>query len=303
MTGYDLLELTQKYLDIVGDAYWYKELGVLGIPSKLWLLPAQNVEIKRTSTGEIYEYLYQPSMGGSSVHYRPDTILHFSASNMADPYGYGMSVAKALWINVKMANSMQSLEYSLTENKAIPGTIVSPKADIGTAEADRLEMKYKKKLRKGGNGGLIVSDYAVDVKSFATSPKDAELLASYRVTTDEICNAFGVPLSYLSKDSNLANLTASEIQLSKLAIRPRLKKLESQINKLVSSYDARLFAAFDDPVKDDLEVQSKIHVAYKNAGVLTTNEIREELGYEPIDETEVEQPVKSKDNNDKTDNR
>src|SRR5262249_7638175 len=43
MNAFDLWEVTQLYLEVLGVAYWYPEVGPLGTPVALWPLPAQHV--------------------------------------------------------------------------------------------------------------------------------------------------------------------------------------------------------------------------------------------------------------------
>src|SRR6516165_7549888 len=59
--AFDLWELTTLYLEVVGSAYWYLALDpLLGIPTEIWPLPAQNVTPRRnpnsTSLIDYYEY-------------------------------------------------------------------------------------------------------------------------------------------------------------------------------------------------------------------------------------------------------
>jgi hypothetical protein len=41
--SFDLWELTTLYQEVHGCAYWYLDIGPLGVPTAIWVLPAQNV--------------------------------------------------------------------------------------------------------------------------------------------------------------------------------------------------------------------------------------------------------------------
>ena len=81
--------------------------------------------------------------------------------------------------------------------------------------------------------------------------QSGQLKAIAVTTKDEIANAFGVPLAFLTTETNLANLQAAMQQHSSLAIRPRLQRRDEKINEqLIPLYDPthRLFVASDDPM-------------------------------------------------------
>ena len=58
--NFDLLELTQTYLEVHGKAFWYVPRDPLGVPEEIWILPAQNVTPKRRpgsrNVVDFYEY-------------------------------------------------------------------------------------------------------------------------------------------------------------------------------------------------------------------------------------------------------
>src|SRR5262245_61813531 len=46
--AFDLWELTELYLEVVGSAFWHVERdGLAGVPSRIWVLPAQHVRVQR----------------------------------------------------------------------------------------------------------------------------------------------------------------------------------------------------------------------------------------------------------------
>jgi hypothetical protein len=114
---------------------------------------------------------------------------------------------------------------------------------------------------------------------------DVAALAEIGATKEDIANAFHIPLSFLSTETNLANLTAAEHQHMSKAIRPRLWRRDQKLNEqLLPLYDptGRLFVASEDPVpvNSDTEWHSKeLRLKY---GVITINEARADDGYDPV---------------------
>jgi hypothetical protein len=105
-------------------------------------------------------------------------------------------------------------------------------------------------------------------------------------TRELIANAFHVPISYLSSQTNLANLQAARTQHMSLAIDPRLQRRDEKLNEfLVPMYDptGRLFLASEDPVPVDQDQGVAQMQADLKWGVVTINEVRQERGLPPVE--------------------
>jgi len=109
-------------------------------------------------------------------------------------------------------------------------------------------------------GRVLVAESAMNVALLNHSLADLGALAEYGHTRQDIANAFGVPIAFLTAESNLANLQASESQHMKLAIRPRLNRRDEKLNEqLVPRFDPtkRLFLASEDPIPGNQDASIK----------------------------------------------
>jgi phage portal protein BeeE len=80
---------------------------------------------------------------------------------------------------------------------------------------------------------------------------DPSSLLEAAATRDDIANAFGIPLAFLTKETNLANLRAAERQHLAKSIRPRLRRRDEKLNEqLLPRFDKsqKLFLATPDPL-------------------------------------------------------
>lgn len=101
----------------------------------------------------------------------------------------------------------------------------------------------------------------------------------------DICNAFHVPLAFLTSDTNLANLQAAEAQHVRKAIRPRNQRRYETINEnVVKLFDpgGRLFVASEDPVPENQEMLLKKQEQDLKYGLRSINEIGGERGEPPV---------------------
>lgn len=283
--SFDLWELTTLYQEVHGSAYWYLAPGPLGVPAEIWILPSQNVTPRRRAGSVQIVDFYEYRAGAQAQIFAPHEIIHFRYPDPRDPYAAGLSPLRACWEEVSLASDYNAFKQARIENRAIPDAIVSPDEVIGEEERDRLEAQWNTKFRRGGAGRVVVAESGLRVQLLNQSMGDVAQLAEMNKTKEDIANAFHVPIAFLTSQTNLANLQASEHLHMAKAIAPRLRRRDEKINEqLVPLFDptGRLFVASEDPVpvNQDLErQQQELDLKY---GTVTINEIRGARGLPPV---------------------
>jgi HK97 family phage portal protein len=283
--AFDLWELTTLYQEVHGAAYWLLDFGPLGTPQQIWPLPSQNVTPVREprSRNLVDYYLYRT--GTEEQRFRPDQIIHFRYPDPRDPYLGGLSPLRACYEQATLISEFAAFKRAKFENHAIPDAIVSPDEVIGEEERDRLEAQWNSRFRKGGSGKVVVAESALKVQLLAHSMGDLAVLADMKATKEDVANAFHVPISFLSAETNLANLQAAEHQHMSKAVAPRLMRRDEKLNEqLIPLYDptGRLFLASEDPVPVNRELTTKEQDLNLRYGVVSINEVRGEQGLEPV---------------------
>jgi len=282
---FDLWELTTLYQEVHGSAYWYLACDALGVPAEIWVLPSQNVTPRREpgSPHLVDAYVYRG--GGSEQRFAPSSVLHFRYPDPRDPYTHGLGPLRACFEQVALLGDYAAMKQAIYDNHALPSAIVSPDEVIGEDERARLEAQWHDKFRRGGSGRVLIGESGLKVQVLAQSLGDLAALADMKATKEDICNAFHVPLAFLTADTNLANLQAAEHQHLAKAIAPRLQRRDEKLNEqLVPLFDptGRLFLASDDPVPANREERRQQQETDLKYGVVTINEIRQERGLPPV---------------------
>jgi HK97 family phage portal protein len=282
---FDIWELTTLYQEVHGVAYWLLEFGPLGMPVGIWPLPSHQVTPWREpgSNQLVDAYLFRT--GGDERRLRPDEVIAFRYPDPREPYLHGLSPLRACYDQARLTSELAAFKLAKFANHALPDAIVSPDAVIGQEERDRLEMRWQDRLRRGGAGRVIVAESAMRVQLLAHSMGDVAALADLRATREDIANAFGVPLAFLTTHTNLANLQAADQQHTAQTVRPRLRRRDEKLNEqLVPLFDpsGRLFLTSDDPVQGNRELSLKERDLYLRQGVITINEVRSEQGLPPV---------------------
>jgi HK97 family phage portal protein len=278
---FDLLELTTLYQEVYGVAYWLLEFGPLNTPVAIWPLPTHQVTPWRSpdSTQLVDAYVYRS--GAEERRYMPEQIVAFRYPDPRDPYLAGLSPLRACFEQVQLTSSLTAFKQARFVNHAIPDAIVSADYAIGEEERERLELRWNERLRRGGAGRVLITQNPVRVQMLQHSMGDLAALADARATKEDICNAFGVPMAFLTSQTNLANLQAAQQQHLAQGIRPRLRRRDEKLNEqLVPLFDpsGRLFLATEEPAPGDRAQWIREREVLLRHGVMTINEVRSEAG-------------------------
>ena len=223
LSAYDLWELTQFYLEVHGRAFWKLDFDpVLGVVAAIWVLPAQNMQAKRYGDDspnpiDYWEY----STGRSKQEFSLGEIVFFKFPDPREPYTGGLGPLRAAYEQVTLMSSYTAMRQSIYENRALPDAIISPAEVIGEEERDRMEAQWNAKFRRGGAGRVLVAESQMKVDILRQQMGDLAQLAEVRASMEDIANAFGVPIAFLTTNVNMANLQAAERQHAHNAVHPR----------------------------------------------------------------------------------
>jgi HK97 family phage portal protein len=279
---FDMWMLTQLYLEMVGNAYWYVVRDGLGIPQQMWVMMSQYMKVIKDKQKFIGGYEFRKGM--EVVRFEPEEIIHFKFPNPTSNF-YGFAPLSAIGIAVNLHSDMQNFELSLLHNNAAPEGIISTEQSLSDQEIERLANKWNEKYtgtNKAGKTPLL--SRGLRYEKIGLSQRDMSFAEGRRNLREEIASAFGVPMSKLTTtDVNLANAEIGEEQYIQDTILPRLTLIEEKINeKLVPIYDENLFVAYDPISKEDKDFILRERESNLLHQVTTINEERLRLGMEAV---------------------
>ncbi|MBM3996199.1 MAG: phage portal protein [Planctomycetes bacterium] len=283
--SFDLWELTQLYLEVIGSAFWLLDLDpALNVPSTIWILPAHLVTPKRAPDSprvvDYYEYR------GQTIQQLPvSRVIHFRFPDPRDPYVAGLSPLRACFEQVALVSEYSAMKRNVYENTGVPSVVLTPSEPILPEDRDRLEKLWEQKFAQGGQGKALVADSSLGVTLLSHSMGDLAALADMKATKADIANAFHVPLPFLSGETNLANMQASDHLHKTLAILPRLRRRDEKLNEqMIPLFDpsGRLFFHSPDPTPANQQFLLDQEQSDLRYGVRTINEIRASRGLAPV---------------------
>ena len=299
--GIEFFQSVYSHLLLAGNSYIVKTM-VGNQPREMHTLRPDRMRVipSKTMIPDAYEYVISgkvvnrweadPETGNSEVK-------HFKTWHPQDDY-YGLSPLSAGAVDVDQHNMSAKHNYNLLANGARPSgaVIFKPKDESGMTlqltESQRQQLLSDLDLRFSGtnNAGrtmLLEGDF--DWKEMGLSPKDMDFLQMKNMTARDIALVFGVPsqLVGVPDSQTYNNVSEARLALYEDTIIPLLKRVENDLNEwLAPNYSENINIKYDiDAITAMAERRKKTYdnvaVAVRE-GIISRNEARERLGYEPI---------------------
>jgi HK97 family phage portal protein len=282
--GYDLKDITFRYLEAVAVSYWYLERGINNTIINIWPLMSQYVKIIPDPKNGIKEYQY--GRGQKKLVIKPENMVHFRYSSLKDPF-IGDSPMAAGEQSIDLNDSMNRYEIASFRNGGRPSVVMEVPADggIDDNEKKRIYSDWRRKFSGIANTAkMVITTGGASLKEFGWSPKEMSYTKGREFTREETFGVFGVPMGFVNTDKvSRANLFGMIDLYMKLTINPKLIMAEQKLNEqFTPHFGEDLFLLFDDPrPKDDEQRLKEIenHLSNKYTSI---NEEREIDGKDPV---------------------
>ena len=284
MTQYNLFELTQTYIELSGECFWYMAKGNISKqPLQIFILRPDKVNVVVGKNGAITGYTFMKD-DGTKIPFEIEEIIHFKMPNPINPYR-GMGTVQAGMVYIQTEQYASEWTRNSFYNDASPRGIVSLKGTIPDAEFNDVKRKWNKEYGgvKNANKTAILKNMDIDYTKIGVGLDEVALKEMKGMTRDDIMFMFRVskPILGIVDDVNMANGKNANYVFMQRVIKPKMDRivdtLQSSLGKL---YGVEIH--FEDPVEEDDMEKALYYEKLLNVG-LTLNEIREKLGKDPID--------------------
>jgi len=283
MTRYDLFELLGIYLELAGEAFWWKLKNDSGkiVSIYPWLSPA-NMNVVPSAENFVEGYIYRVPGSGKEITFDADEIIHFKYPNPLNPYR-GLSPVKAAEIAITSDREAAKWNWNFFRNSATPRGVLELEGTLSQDQFDRIKAQWESMHQGGRNAHkLAILEGGGKFKEIGFKQTDMDFVALRKYSRDEIFAIFGIPKGVISaEDINRAVAEAHKAVFIEETIVPKLRKIVSYLNEfLLPDYgDDTLFFDFDDPSPRNIEIALKYYESGIKNGWLAPNEVREEEGY------------------------
>ena len=257
---------------------------------ELWPHSPEFIKVKPGKFGIPQQYMYE--QGSSKITWNVDQITGYSELfylKTCNPLDYwrGQSPLLAGGLSVDVHNSGLRWNYSLLKNSARPSGIVKFQSESVSAEVlGRLREWFKKSYQGAANAGEIpILVGGAEWQAVDLNPRDMDFLNTMKESAKYIAMCYGVPLPLIDNDaSTFNNVEQAKERLYTDTVIPIMNLFLAQFNMWLSPYlDGAEFKINQDaiPALERLrEVKFNRMVAAVNAGLITINEARDEIGFD-----------------------
>ena len=304
MSQVEWFQAMYSYLLISGNNYILSVGGDNTPPTELYNLRPDRMKIRSGTRampvaydymlkGQIVEsYIVDQATGGSKVK-------HIKLFNPLDDY-YGMSPMQASSVDIDQHNLANKHNVNLLQNGARPSgaVIFNPKDETGgnvqlsDVQRNQLMNDVNQRFSGTGNAGkpmLLEGDF--EWKEMGLSPKDMDFIQLKNMSAKDIALVYGVPsqLIGIPDSQTYSNFAEAKLALYNETIIPLLDRIQGDLNEwLVPMFNEQgLELRYDiDSIPAMAEQRKRVFESVSagvKEGILTRNEAREQLGYEPIE--------------------
>lgn len=284
MSEIELRFLTHLQLELAGEAFWYVAPNQVGGPAAIYPLMPDKVTVVPGVERLIQGYIYE--VDGQSVSFEAEEVIHFRYPNPdPDTFFRGASPIKAATYAIATGQNAEIWNYRFFKQGAIPKGVLETDARLDDPEVERLLRLWNRHHRGEDQWHkAAVAQQGLKYKDIGLKHIEMDFVGLLDWSRNTILSIMGVPRSIagIIEDANRANAFQDELNFATYTIKPILDLVASELNAYLSGLDARLRCEFRGVIPRDAEFQLKRHETYLKNFVYTVNDVREELGKEPV---------------------
>lgn len=241
----------------------------------LYHLPANKMEVNPHPKTFVAGYKYN-----GITDFKPDEIIHIKDLNSTSVYR-GSSRLMAADRSVKTQYKMQQFQDQFFDNGAIAGIVIETENTLSQLAKDRTVMNWQAKYNvKNGARRPMILDSGLKLKSIGdTNFKEMDFDTSIKTHDIKILLALGVP-EVLIYGGNNANISPNLRLFYLETVLPIVKRYTSALERYFG-YDIEVVTSNVSALQPDIKDIATYHVSLVNGGIITPNEARKELRYDP----------------------
>ena len=243
----------------------------------LYHLPASKMNIHASETTYIDKFTYN-----ENVNYSPSEIIHIKENSFYSIYR-GVSRLKPALRTMVLMKNMRDFQDNFFKNGAVPGLVLKSPNTLSEKIKERMIQSWQARYRPdaGGRRPLIL-DGGIEVDSISNvNFRELDFQAAIEENEKIILKALGIPPIMLDSGNN-ANLRPNMRMYYLETILPIVQKINLALERYFGfelTEDATEIPALQPELRD----QAQYYSALVNTGIISPNEAREAINFEPIE--------------------
>ena len=286
MSRYELWYLTEVYMDLFGNSYWWLARDKFNVPRVIWPLPAQVVTQIVPSNGENGKLIKAYVIEWDRQHrfeIPEQDIVQLKHPNPKDPYFYGSSLLLRAAAEIDIDVSITAHQRDFFINDATPASVITFPTVLSAIARKAFEKNWLEKFnRKPGQVGYLEGGASMTVLQ---NQKELDYIKSADRNWIKLKAIFGVPDSKLMNEEHIVarpTLETLDYNFLKETIEPELTIIDEQLTiDLATEFDKKLVIVHDTVIPRDIMRESEIDARELAMGRRSINEVRERDGLAP----------------------
>lgn len=266
--------------------------------------------IKNVVNGEVRELLPVPA-GAWTVEQKADWSLRFRVDYSDKTHGY-FSPAEVFYLRgpsldgyeglpairqareaIGLSKALEKQQAKLASNGGKPSGVLSFAQPLKPETKDKLRETWQAKFGANGDGGIAILDGDAKFHSMTMTSVDAQYIETRRLQVEEIARVFRVQPIMLMQADKAATFASAEQMFRNHVIHtlgPWVERFEQAVNRDILGNETGIRVDLDErnllrgDFKDQAEYYAKALGAGGTPAWMTQNEVRAEIGYNPVDD-------------------
>jgi HK97 family phage portal protein len=288
-------QIVWTYLAISGNAYIVKVRSAMGNIVELYPYSDAHVAPLLNDLGWVYAYRYQS--GNITQDWPADDVIHIQNPAYRDPVNMhkGISPISVAWDKINTYNELQATIYSLVASNAVPSGVLSAPGDIPIATVESLKAQLRKRKDASGRERTdpLVLGSGMNYTQMGLDAQKLQAIETIQELETSICGAFRIHPAVVLTSAGLArstynNLASAYQEFTTLTRVPFWNALEEQLESGLRKEFPDVQLQFDlgqvQALQPDVDAVIYPVIAEFNANLITLNESRAKLGFEPVED-------------------
>ena len=282
-TGLEMMEQTQTYIDLVGEAFWLVIKDRIGRPAELWAINPNKMRVVPHSKDYIAGYVYVN--GHDKIPLEKDEVIHIKLPNPNNPYR-GQSPIASIMSDIEAEKFSSQYNKSFFQNSAEPSGVINFEGTLTDSQYERLRYQWNEQHQGVSRSHKVaILEGGATWTGKAVNQRDMQFQQLRLMNRDVILGAYGMPLHILgiSESVNRANAEASEYTFARWVLKPRLHRIRAKLNEqFIPMFDEDLYFDYDSPVPEDIQRNLSVADTGFKSGYITRNEARSLVGLDSV---------------------
>lgn len=273
---------------LVGEAYLLKIRDPNGRVISLSPLSPSWVVRTPTAGAEYWEVYPYGTAGGNSIVVPTEDVICFKDIDLLDPYGRGRGTSESIGDEIQSDEYASKFAKNLFFNDATPSAIIyAPNGNKQTADQIKLTWMQKMAGFRHAKEPMVLTGEGSRFEKISATPQEMDFVNSRKFLRDSANEHYHIPpeIFGILQNSNRSTIDAAYYLLNKNVLADYLRMFETTLNNqlLWEDYDRERTLIFkhENNVAEDMDEKLKVVNEGLSRGVLTVNDWRKAMGYEP----------------------